>query len=187
MGGAASPVVVVMGVSGAGKSTIGGLLAQRLGWAFLDGDTLHADASRLKLAAGEALDDADRAPWLAAIGAWIDARQAQGEPAVVACSALKRAYRDGLRAGRDRIVFLHLVAPASLIAARLRERVGHWLPGSILDSQLASCEPLAADEPGVVVPAAACPEATVDAAIATRGTALRTRRIGRRSPGCWRR
>lgn len=95
---------------------------------------------------------------------------------MVACSALKRAYRDGLRAGRDRIVFLHLVAPASLIAARLRERdVGHWLPGSILDSQLAICEPLAADEPGVVVPAAARPDATVDAATAALGTALRTR------------
>ena len=174
MGGAVAPVVVVMGVSGAGKSTVGGLLAQRLGWAFLEGDALHPEASLVKLAAGEALDDADRAPWLAAIGAWIDARQARGEAAVVACSALKRAYRDGLREGRDRIVFLHLVAPAPLIAARLRERAGHWLPGSILDSQLAICEPLEAGEPGVVLPAAARPEETVDPAIAALGVALRT-------------
>jgi gluconokinase len=166
MPGGSAPVVVVMGVSGAGKSTVGALLAERLGWAFLEGDSLHPVANLRKLMQGEALDDADRAPWLAAIGAWISLRQGRGESSIVACSALKRHYRDALRRGRDNMHFLHLVAPPAVIAGRLRTRSGHWLPGSILEGQLALCEPLQADEPGAVVRAADGPAATVAAAVA---------------------
>lgn len=160
----APPMVVVMGVSGSGKSTVGRLLAARLDVDYVDGDALHPPVNIAKMAAGQPLDHADRAPWLAAVAAWIAARAAAG--GVVACSALRRHYRDVLRAAHPALWCLHLDAPAALVAARVARRRGHFMPASLVRSQLAALEPLAADEPGAAVDAADPPEAIADAAAA---------------------
>jgi carbohydrate kinase (thermoresistant glucokinase family) len=141
-----TPLVVVMGVSGSGKSTIGKHLADRLGVRFVDGDDLHPAANIRKMAAGHPLTDADRWPWLARIGRALT--EAEDTGLVIACSALKRAYRDAILAEEPRTVFLHLVARRDVIADRLSHRGGHFMPTSLLDSQLATLEPLAPDEPG---------------------------------------
>lgn len=140
--------VVVMGVSGSGKSVVGQALAVRLGVPFVDGDDLHPAANREKMAAGTPLDDADRWPWLEAVGAWLAARPDGG---VTACSALKRSYRDVLRRHRPDVRFLVLHADRELLEERLAARSGHFMPASLLGSQLATLEPLGADEHGVVV------------------------------------
>jgi gluconokinase len=139
-------IVVVAGVSGSGKSTVGALLAQRLHWLFADGDSFHSAANVAKMHAGVPLTDADRAPWLRAIEAWMDQRIAAVEPAVVACSALHRAYRDALLAGRPaaRLVFLNV--SHEVAAARLAARPGHFFPARLLDSQFRDLEPPAAGE-----------------------------------------
>ena len=127
-----------MGVSGVGKSTIGEALARRLGWTFVEADALHPRANVEKMARGEPLDDADRAPWLAALAARLAA--ADGD-CVVACSALKRAYRETIaraRPGETRFVLLD--APAALIRERIAARKGHFMPAALLDSQLATLE-----------------------------------------------
>lgn len=151
MTGAAPPLIVVMGVSGAGKTTIAQALSARLRWPFLDCDSLHPKANIDKMASGQPLDDADRAPWLAAIGAWMDARARAGEPGVVSCSALKRAYRDTLRAGRPqaRIVYLH--GTEALIAERLARRKDHFMPPSLLASQFHDLQPPTPDEHALTV------------------------------------
>jgi gluconokinase len=133
-------IVVIAGVSGSGKSTVGGLLAERLGWPFADGDAFHPAANLAKMKAGIPLSDADRGPWLAAIGAWMDARTGAGQSAVVACSALRRAYRDALLGGRPgaRMVFLQVSHDED--AARLTARQGHFFPAALLDSQFAALE-----------------------------------------------
>jgi gluconokinase len=133
-------IIILAGVSGSGKTTVGSLLAGRLGWPFADGDSFHSAANIEKMVAGIPLTDADRWPWLAAIGAWIDERAADGGSAVVACSALKRAYRDFLRKDRPevRIVFLTIDRDEGL--ARLRARHGHFFAAGLLDSQLADAE-----------------------------------------------
>ncbi len=133
-------IVILAGVSGSGKTTVGSLLAGRLGWPFADGDSFHSAANIAKMTAGIPLTDEDRWPWLAAIGAWIDERAAAGGSAVVACSALKRSYRDVLRKGRPevRIVFLTLDRDTGL--ERLRDRHGHFFAAGLLDSQLADVE-----------------------------------------------
>ncbi|HZC15652.1 MAG TPA: gluconokinase, partial [Caulobacteraceae bacterium] len=122
----APPILVVMGVSGAGKTTVGKLVAKDLGWPFADGDDLHPKANIDKMRAGIPLNDADRAPWLAAIGAWMDARSKANEPGVVACSALKRAYRDTLRTGRPQVRIVYLRGSQAKIAERLAHRTGHF-------------------------------------------------------------
>lgn len=155
--------VVVMGVSGAGKTTVGQLLAQRLGGRFVDGDSLHSAANVAKMHAGAALTDADRAPWLERVGATL--AEAGESPIVVACSALKRAYRGAILHHDPAAFFLLLDAPRALIARRLQARHGHFMPAALLDSQLATLEPLAADEPGRVVEVDAAPEAIVEAAL----------------------
>ncbi len=139
-------ILIVMGVSGSGKTTIAVPLAETLGWPFMEGDDLHPPANVAKMHAGRPLDDEDRWPWLDAIAAWIDARQTAGEPGVVTCSALKRAYRERLVGGRHgvRLVFLH--ASRALLAERLAHRTGHFMPPSLLDSQLATLEPPAPEE-----------------------------------------
>ncbi|MFC5719059.1 gluconokinase [Streptomyces gamaensis] len=143
------PVVVVMGVSGTGKTTIGPLVAQALGVVYAEGDDFHPAANIAKMSAGVPLDDADRAPWLDAIGAWAAGRGGQG--GVVSCSALKRAYRDRLRAAAPGLVFLHLTGDRALIAERMAARKGHFMTSRLLDSQFATLEPLEADEAGAAV------------------------------------
>lgn len=144
-----APLLVVMGVSGSGKSTVGAALAQRLGVPFEDADDLHPPANIAKMSAGIPLDDDDRHPWLETIGAWLAAHDGQG--GVVSCSALKRAYRDQLRAHAARAVFVHLHGTREVIARRQASRPGHFMPASLLDSQFDTLEPLGEDEAGVVI------------------------------------
>jgi len=140
------PVLLVCGVSGSGKTTIGTLLAKRLGWEYAEADSFHPAANVAKMAAGHPLDDADRAPWLAAIGAYIDETTSAGRPAVVTCSALKRAYRDQLRAGRPNVRLLFLDVPFDVVSERLRARHGHFFPADLLASQYRGLEAPDPDE-----------------------------------------
>src|SRR4051794_20994084 len=144
------PVIVVMGVSGSGKSTVGGLLAERLGVPYAEADDFHPPANIAKMSAGHPLDDADRAPWLDAIADWIAERRGRG--GVVSCSALRRRYRDRLRRADPELFFVHLDGPPELIAARLAARTRHFMPSDLLASQLRTLEPLGHDEAGAVVP-----------------------------------
>ena len=157
--------VVVMGVSGSGKTTIAVELARRLGWEFTEGDDHHPPANVAKMSAGIPLDDADREPWLRGLARWIGEREQAGTPCVLTCSALKRRYRDLLRAGNDTVVFVHVDVPEDVLRERLARRTGHYMPPSLLDSQLATLEPLAADEPGITVPGTGEPAAVVDAVV----------------------
>ena len=161
------PVLVVMGVTGSGKSTLAALLAQRLGWRLQEGDALHPQANVDKMAAGQPLDDADRQPWLRLVAAWIDARAAAGEPGIVTCSALRRAYRDVLR--REDVRFVHLTGERRLLAQRMLERSGHFMPASLLDSQLATLEAPDADEAAIAIDIALAPEAQAAGVLAWLG------------------
>lgn len=163
-------IVIVAGVSGSGKTTIGELLGRRLGWPFTDGDQLHPAANIAKMASGQPLTDEDREPWLAAIGDCMDDRIAAGESALLACSALKRRYRDVLLAGRPeaRIVFLEISRADA--GARLGGRHGHFFNPALLDSQFAVLEPPEPGESAVVpVPVSDDPEATAAAVIGRLG------------------
>jgi gluconokinase len=165
-------LVIVAGVSGSGKSTVGALLAGRLGCTFTDGDLLHPAANVAKMERGEPLTDEDRVPWLRAIGESMDRRIAAGEPALFACSALKRGYREMLLAGRPsaRIAFLRIDQAAA--ARRLAGRHGHFFDPSLLDSQFAALELPGPDETAVVVvPAGDQAEATADEIIGRLGLA----------------
>jgi gluconokinase len=140
---------VIMGVTGCGKSSVGTALAPLFGATYIDGDALHPPANLAKMSAGIPLDDADREPWLVKVG---QALRAADGPTLIGCSALKRRYRDLLRAvaGED-VVFLHLTGEREVIAAHLAARKGHFMPPSLLDSQVAALEPLQADETGFAV------------------------------------
>jgi gluconokinase len=152
--------VVVMGVSGAGKTTIGRGLAERLGWDFAEGDDLHPAANVAKMAAGEPLTDCDRLPWLAQIARWIDREIENGRHGVITCSALKRAYRDRLR--RPEVLFVYLSLPRSELERRMATRRGHFMPASLLDSQLAALEPPDTDESALRVEAGNDPARSID-------------------------
>jgi gluconokinase len=141
--------IVVMGVSGSGKSTVGAALAQRLGVPFADADDFHPEANVAKMSAGHALNDEDRYPWLDAIGDWL--AEHCGAGGVMSCSALKRKYRDQLRKHCPQVGFLHLSGSPQVIGRRQASRPGHFMPASLLASQFDTLEPLAADEHGVVV------------------------------------
>ncbi len=143
--------LVVMGVSGAGKSTIARRLADELGWPMAEADEFHPPANIEKMSSGTPLTDTDRAPWLASLRDWITERAESGESTVVTCSALKRAYRDILRQARARVRFVHLAGSAPLILERLSARSDHFMPPSLLDSQFGDLEPLGDDEDGVTV------------------------------------
>lgn len=155
--------VVVMGVAGCGKSTVGAALALRLGAEFLDGDSLHPQSNIDKMASGTPLNDDDRAPWLAEIGRRFPASNSS---LVIACSALKRSYRDIIRSADPSVVFVHLHGTPELLNARMTARPGHFMPASLLDSQLATLEPLGVDEAGIVVDIALPVEDIVDGAAA---------------------
>jgi gluconokinase len=133
-------VIVLMGVSGSGKTTVGIPLARALGGEFVEGDDYHPQANVAKMRQGIPLDDADRQPWLETLAAEIGRWLAAGRTVVLACSALKRSYREILRGGRPGVRFVHLKGSAALIRARLAERRGHYMPASLLDSQIAALE-----------------------------------------------
>ncbi len=154
-------VVVVMGVSGSGKSTVASLLASRLGWEFEDGDDFHPPANVEKMQAGHPLTDEDRWPWLAAIAAWIDRLRAEGRHGVVTCSALKRAYREILVGARPDVRLVYLKGDRELIGRRMAARHGHFMPTSLLDSQFRTLEEPAPDENPLVVSIGATPQAIV--------------------------
>ncbi len=149
--------VIVMGVSGSGKSLLARGLAERLGWPFLEGDDLHPPANVEAMAAGTPLTDDDRGPWLDRIGQWVDEQRRSGVSAVVTCSALRRSYRDRLRHGRPGVCFCHVTADPGLIERRMRTRQGHFMPATLLPSQLAVLEPLGPDEPGLTLSSEAAP------------------------------
>lgn len=143
------PVLVVIGVSGSGKSTLAAALADRLGWGLQEGDDLHPPANVAKMASGQPLTDEDRWPWLATVAAWITERTRSGRPGIITCSALKRSYRDKLRG--PSVVFVYLAGTRADIARRLSARTGHFMPATLLDTQVATLEPPDPDENALVV------------------------------------
>lgn len=159
---------VVMGVSGCGKSAIGQELAAALAVPYLEGDAYHRPDNVARMAAGIALDDTDRAGWLLLLQQQIAAARAAGRGMVLSCSALKRRYRDVLRAGDPQLTFVHLAGARALIAARMQARPGHFMPLSLLDSQLRDLEPLQADENGICLDIAETPAALVAAILRSR-------------------
>ncbi len=159
--------IVVMGVAASGKTTVASHLAVRLGSQLTDADYFHPPANVAKMARGQPLTDRDREPWLRALAGWIAMQDKARRRSVLACSALKRRYRDLLRAAAPRhVLFVHLTAPRETLLERLRHRQGHFMPAELLDSQLAALEPLQYDERGVVLDATGSPEAIVDEALA---------------------
>ncbi len=159
-------IVIIAGPSGSGKTTIGARLADRLGWTFADADTFHSAAAIAKMHRGEPLTDADRQPWLRAIGAWMGQQIAAGESAVVTCSALRREYRDELLTGRPEARLVYLYEDRAMLDRHMAGRHGHFFPRDLLDSQLADQE-VPRDEPQVlVVTPAGSPADTVAAIVA---------------------
>ena len=159
--------IVVMGVSGAGKSTVGGLIAERLGLGFRDADDFHPPANIAKMSASQPLTDADRWPWLDAIGAHLLAHRGRG--CIVTCSALKRAYRDRLRGAAPGLRFLHLHGEIALVAARQAARQGHFMPAALVASQFATLELPEAEPDVIALDVAATPAALAEAAIRALG------------------
>ncbi|WP_253868505.1 gluconokinase [Promicromonospora umidemergens] len=153
--------IVVMGVAGSGKTTVAALLAGRLGASFAEGDDFHSPANVAKMAAGHPLDDDDRWPWLRGIRDWFAAELGEGRSAVVPCSALRRSYRDLLETAGD-VRFVHLTGSYDLLRERIQGRAGHFMKPKMLDSQLATLEPLADDEPGTAVDIGPRPDQIVD-------------------------
>jgi gluconokinase len=154
--------ILVMGVSGSGKTTAGERLAQELGWPFRDADSFHPAANVAKMSAGTPLTDDDRWPWLGSIAAWIDEGRASREPRVVSCSALKRAYRRVLLDGRPDVRLVYLNGDIELIAARMGRRTGHFMPPTLLASQFDALEPPDADEWPIIVPIELSPRRIIE-------------------------
>jgi gluconokinase len=159
--------IVVMGVSGCGKSTVGRLIAKRLGATFLDADDFHPPANVARMRAGIALTDADRAGWLDALSARLAGARETGEAVVLACSALKRSYRDALRRAAPELALVHLAGSPALLAERIAARPGHYMPPSLLPSQLALLEAPGDDERAITLDAAAASDELVAAILRT--------------------
>jgi gluconokinase len=147
----ATTSIVVMGVSGSGKTSVAQELTRQLSWDYVEGDDLHPEANVAKMAGGIPLDDEDRRPWLQRIADAIGEHETAGTSLIVTCSALKRSYRDLLREGHPSVWFAHVQASPKVLAERLAHRKGHYMPPSLLDSQLATLEPLGDGEPGDVI------------------------------------
>lgn len=161
--------LVVMGVAGCGKSTVAQGIQDRLGWSLAEGDDFHPAANIAKMSAGTPLTDEDRWPWLDSIVDWTADQDAAGRDTIVTCSALRRVYRDRLRTAPGRTLFLHLQGSESLLAERMAARPDHFMPASLLPSQLATLEPLESDEDGVVLDIAASVPELVEQAIRRLG------------------
>lgn len=149
-----SPVpqhLVIMGVSGSGKTTISTLLSEHLGWIAAEADEFHPEANIAKMSSGTPLTDDDRWPWLDSIKNWMDTQAENGRSTIVTCSALKRVYRDVLGTAAGQVHFVHLNGSADVLRERMKTRSGHFMPPSLLPSQINTLEPLADDEPGIVV------------------------------------
>ncbi|NUU51823.1 MULTISPECIES: gluconokinase [Curtobacterium] len=160
-----------MGVSGSGKSTVAATVAERLGWDFAEGDAMHPQANVDKMHAGTPLTDEDRWPWLEVVGGWVREHLGSGTPGVVTCSALKRSYRDVLRA--PGVVFVHVAGSADLIGGRMAQRTGHFMPTSLLASQLATLEVPGPDEAHITVAADRTPDEEADEVVERLGLAVR--------------
>lgn len=158
-------ILVVMGVSGSGKSSVAEGLHEGLGWVFQEGDALHPEANIAKMKAGIPLDDADRAPWLATCADWIRARHDAGEGALLTCSALKHSYRETLSQGLPDVWFLYLKVSEEALRHRVEHREHHFMPSSLLPTQLRTLEEPGPDEQAIVVPAQETPEATIAAVL----------------------
>ncbi|MFS0704294.1 gluconokinase [Cellulomonas sp. 179-A 9B4 NHS] len=158
-----------MGVAGSGKTTLATVLRERLGWPYAEADEFHPPANIAKMTAGTPLDDDDRWPWLEAIRDWLSAQTRAGHSSIVTCSALKRSYRDVLRSADGNVRFVHLTAPAELLQRRMSGRSGHFMPTTLLPSQLATLEPLADEEQGITVVVDVPPDAVADRTIRALG------------------
>ncbi|MFC0447548.1 gluconokinase [Rhodococcus jostii] len=168
----ADPVLVLMGVSGSGKSTVAGIIAGAMGWDLQEGDALHPPANVAKMASGQPLTDEDRWPWLDLVAGWIREHTDNGLPGVITCSALKRSYRDVLRG--DNVVFVHLAGSRQQIGERLTTRLDHFMPASLLDTQISTLEPIQPDEDAIVVDVGGSPTQ-----VATEIIAQLEQRLGR--------
>lgn len=158
------PHIVVMGVSGSGKTTVATSLAERMGRPFAEADEFHPQANVEKMAAGIPLTDDDRWPWLRTVRDWMSEQAAAGRRGVITCSALRRVYRDVLREAHGGVVFVQLDADPAVLLERMKRRKGHYMPPELLRSQLDTLEPLGGDENGVVVSTEGTPDETVAAA-----------------------
>lgn len=161
--------LVIMGVSGSGKTTLATLLQERLGWPYAEADEFHPPANIAKMSAGTALADTDRWPWLQAIRAWLTAQTHAGLSSIVTCSALKAEYRDVLRAAEGRVHFVHLSAPPALLERRLGGRTGHFMPATLLPSQLQTLQPLGEGEDGITIVVDVPPDVVADRTIEAFG------------------
>ncbi|MEV4811723.1 gluconokinase [Micromonospora avicenniae] len=157
--------VVVMGVSGAGKTTVARGISEATGLLFAEADEFHPAENVARMRAGVPLDDAARLPWLRELAGWMAARAAEGRSTVLACSALRRSYRDVLRQGPPGVDFVHLDGSAEVIRDRMARRTGHFMPASLLESQLATLEPAEPDESVLVLDVSLSPEQLVTAAV----------------------
>ncbi len=161
---------MLMGVAGSGKTTLAGILQDRLGLPYAEADDFHPPANIAKMSAGTPLDDDDRRPWLEAIRDWLSEQTRAGRPSVVTCSALKRSYRDLLRTAEGRVRFVHLTGGTELLEDRMAHREGHFMPTTLLPSQLATLEPLGDDEDGVTVVVDVPPDVVADRTLAALDT-----------------
>ncbi|GAB3536988.1 gluconokinase [Arthrobacter tecti] len=161
--------LVIMGISGSGKTTIATALSNRLGWSYAEADEFHSAANITKMTQGIALTDEDRHPWLTAIQEWISSKSAVGESTIVTCSALKRSYRDILAAADGDVRFIHLLGDVELIRSRLKTRTGHFMPESLLPSQVSTLEPLGEKENGITVMNVGTPDEVTDSILQQLG------------------